>query len=189
MIDVQITDNAAFILGKLKSFPQAMATSVAQALDQENELTIGQIQLRKLSHSGPTTLGVRSARLWKSIVRTRAYVSGGAIVSAIGSNVVYAGVHEFGFDGDVTVRAYVRRVLSPPGATSRVFFDMQTGRIRRSGKKAKPREQLGLVSVRSHSRHMHFPERAFIRSTIAERKENYCSSISQAIVSAWNGGN
>ena len=66
---------------------------------------------------------------------------------------------------------------------------MQTGRIRRTGKKAKPREQLGLVSVRSHSRHMHFPERAFIRSTIAERKENYCASISQAIVSAWNGGN
>ena len=116
MIDVQITDNAAFILGKLKSFPQAMATSVAQALDQENELTIGQIQLRKLSHSGPTTLGVRSARLWKSIVRTRAYVSGGAIVSAIGSNVVYAGVHEFGFDGDVTVRAYVRRARARLGA-------------------------------------------------------------------------
>jgi phage gpG-like protein len=189
MISIQVSDNAAEILGKLQNFPQAMATSVARALDQENELTIGQIQLRKLSHSGPMTLGVRSSRLWKSIVKTKAFVAGGAIVAAIGSNVVYAGVHEFGFDGTVSVRAYIRRRLSPAGATSRYYFDMPTGRIRRTGKKPKPREQLGLISVRAHTMHMHFPERAFIRSTIEERRADYCSSISQAIVNAWNGRN
>jgi phage gpG-like protein len=189
MISIQVTDNAAQILAKLQNFPQAMATSVAKALDQENELTVGQIQIRKLSHKGPMTLGVVSARLWKSIVRTCAFVAGGAIISAIGSNVVYAGVHEFGFDGNVSVRAYVRRRLAPVSAASRVDFNMITGRITRRLIKPKPREQLGLISVRAHTMHMHFPERAPIRSTIEERRADYCASVSQAIVNTWNGRN
>src|SRR4051812_17109033 len=103
---IKIEDNAAAILAQVKAFPEAMAQSIARALDEQNELTVGHIQETKLSKRGPTTLGVIHNRLRLSVHRALAVVKGNTIDSAIGSNVVYAGVHEFGFDGEVQVSGF-----------------------------------------------------------------------------------
>lgn len=61
------------------------------------------------------------------------------MVGVVGTNVVYAAPHEYGFDGVVTVREHLRQAKS------------------------------GLAhTVRQHKRTMHLPVRSFLRSTLTE---------------------
>lgn len=168
MFAITLKTNAAEVLRHLREFPAAMAQGIARALDRRNELTVGQIQARKLSQRGPTTLGVVTNRLRSSIRPALAQVAGPSrIVSAIGSNVSYAGAHEYGFDGTVQIPAHSRKV-------TQVF-----GRQLKSPITAE---------VRSHSAKRHIPARAFISSTVGEESEKYAADISAAILRAWQGG-
>lgn len=165
MLTITIKSNAAAVLQKLREFPAAMAQGIARALDRRNELTVGQIQARKLSQRGPTTLGVVTNRLRSSIRPALAQVAGPSrIVSAIGSNVKYAGAHEYGFDGTVQVPAHSRKV-------TQVF-----GRVLKTPTTA---------DVRAHSAKRHIPARAFISSTVEEESGKYSADISAAILRAW----
>lgn len=74
---------------------------IATVLDKQNDLTVGHISVKRMRGKGPFPveegrLGVRTGRLWKSLRRTKAFVAGDAVISSIGSNVVYAGAHELG---------------------------------------------------------------------------------------------
>lgn len=100
-------------------------------------------------------------------------MSGAVVASSIGSNVAYAGVHEFGFAGVVGVRGHTRRQRSR---------DVTTGRGRRAQVLAS-----GIARVRPHRRQMNMPARAPISTSIDERARNYTTSISAAIVRAWEG--
>ncbi len=183
-IQIDVTSNAQEVLLRVKGFPPRMALAVAKALDEENELTVGYIDAQKLSRRGPTTLGVRSNRLRSSVRASKATVSGAVINSAIGSNVVYAGAHEYGFDGNVTVRSFFRKNHRSDQSSASAEFNPKTGKIR----KIKPRlAASGVSHVRSFNRHMRIPERAPIRTGIRERSPRYSAAISAAIVAAWEG--
>lgn len=175
-IQIQITTNAQKILRELEAFPPEMLQAIAAALDQQNEGTIGSIRSRKLSRRGPTTLGVRSGRLWQSMSKANAQIAGNTVVSSIGSNVRYAGVHEFGFTGTVQVKAHRRRLIA---------FDRYERRGRGFVQVAS-----GLPGqIRAHPRKMNIPARAYIRTTIDERSLAYTRAIGRAIVVAWEQGN
>lgn len=174
LVQIRVSDNAAEVIRQLEQFPPAMAQALAAALDVENELTIGQIQARKLSRRGPTTLGVRTNRLRSSMSRAEATIAGTSILSSIGSNVVYAGVHEYGIDADVNVRAHRRRIIAHDRYEKRGRGFVQT----QSGIK-------GLIAA--HSRHMKLPARRYMGSTIEARTPNYTAALSAAIVTAWGG--
>ena len=173
MISITFTDNAAALLKDLQELPPKMTAVICAALDYQNELTIGDIQANQLSARGPETLGVVTGRLRQSIRRTNATITADGITSSIGTNVVYAGPHEFGFDGPESVRGYTRRVKSR---------DVR-------GKVDGKRRQIaqGVAFVRAHVRQMHMPERSFIRRTIELNAPNYTARVSNAVVTAWEG--
>lgn len=167
MITITITAKAAEVLQKLRSFPAKMAQSVARAIDRRNELTVGQIQATKLSQRGPTTLGVVTNRLRSSVRPALAQVASDTrIVSAIGSNVKYAGAHEYGFTGSVPVKAHSRTVTQ--------WFGMEL---------VEPHS----MNVKAHSRQVKIPARAPIGTGITEQAPKYSADVSRAILSAWEG--
>ena len=172
--EIQIASNAKEVLAQVQGFPKEMSAAIARTLDKQNELSVGYIQKTKLSQRGPTTLGVITNRLRGSIRKSNAVVRGDAVESAIGSNVAYAGVHEFGFDGTVNVKSFSR---------SNHRGDQFTVSKRGSRKQTAS----GVSFVRSFQRHMRMPARAPIQTGIAERSANYTEAISAAIVAAWEG--
>ena len=189
-IIIGIDSNAAQIAQQVKTFPARVGVAIAKALDLENQLTVGYIDARKLSQRGAMTLGVVTNRLRSSMRATPAIVTGNSVESSIGSNVKYAGVHEFGIDKDVTVRGYTREISGKKGRGIAVqdfqpIFDSRTGKISRY-KKAGKRNVSGEVQVRSFQRHMKLPARAYIRTSLEERAPDYKRSISEAIVTAFN---
>jgi phage gpG-like protein len=172
---IQLTTNAAKVVAQIRQFPRAMRTAIATALNWENELTVGHIQRTKLSQRGPTTLAVRTNRLRLSARPSMAVITADGITSSIGSNVVYAGAHEYGVNKTVAVKAHKRRIIALDRYERRGRGFVQT--------------QSGIKGViRAHSMKMNLPARAMFRTGIEERAPNYSRRISRAIVTAWQGG-
>jgi phage gpG-like protein len=165
---IELTSEAKAVIERLGSTSSRLGERVSRAVDLQNELTIGHAQANKLSTRGPTTLGVRTNRLRSSLRRTPAVqADDGVIVSSIGTNVVYAAVHEYGIDQEVAVRAHTRKVYQAFG---------------------QPLKRPVEAKVSAFRRRMKMPERAFIRSSLAERASAYTDALSAAVVSAANEG-
>lgn len=186
-ITIGLSANAARLIDGLQQLPATLLPAVAQTLDRVNEETVGYIQRTKLSQRGATTLGVRTNRLRSSARPERATISGRSVLSSIGSNVEYAGVHEFGFDGDVQVAGYTRRRFaigrSKEGARTSVedvSFSFSDGKIHRKVKK-RVRYVTGEITVRPHKRHMRFPARRMFQTGIEERAGYYREQIGKTI--------
>ena len=115
---IDLSVKAEKVLAQLDHLPKRMGAKIAQAMDKENELTIAHTQRNRLTGYGPFPeaqhrLGNRpglpgSGSLRQSVNATESIVTGDDVVSAIGASVSYAWTHEFGFSGDVQVRAFVR---------------------------------------------------------------------------------
>lgn len=160
---IELTPEALRTIRNLQQLPANMGGAIARVLDLENDQTVSRIQKTYMSRRGRNTLGVRTNRLRGSIRRNKAQVSGLSVISGIGSNVEYMGVHEFGYDGPQSVSAHTRRINHIFGVPS-----------------AEPIVQ----NVRAHTRQVSFPERAPIRKGIRDRLPTYGSEISRAIVEA-----
>lgn len=185
-IEIRLTDTAAAITRQLATFPDRMGAAIFAAMDHENELTIGHIQAERLSRRGPETLGVVTNRLRSSIRKTNALWNGNRVDSSIGTNVEYAGVHEFGFDGDVNVRAHTRHVHLYRQGTLLLSKGLASIRARALGKtKIGKAVASGISQVRAHVRHMKIKARAPIQRGIRDRADNYSQAISRAIEGAW----
>jgi len=92
------------------------------------------------------------------------------VTASVGTNVKYAAAHEYGFDDTVTVRAHVRSVNS---RNIRGTID---------GKRKKTGQGIGYVS--EHERHMHLPERSFLRSSLLENSASIRDQLRAAIKKA-----
>lgn len=95
-IKIQLSSNAASIARELGQFRGLALQEMAAAMDVENQATIRHIAQNKLSRRGSTTLGVVTNRLRGSLRASRTSVGSSGIEGSIGTNVEYAGVHEFG---------------------------------------------------------------------------------------------
>ncbi len=174
---IEINDGG--IPERMAAFPQRAARAIARAMDEQNELTVSAIIQRRLSFSRdePSTmegLRVQSGRLRRSMRRTKAIIQGDQVVSAIGSNVKYAGIHEEGFSGTVQIPGHQRR------QTKRLSF--------RFGGSTRSRETQGRdIFVKPHSRRMNLPARRFMARTIEERLPQYRDAIVKAVHSALEG--
>ncbi len=118
------------------------------------------IQTEKLQGQ---VLNHRTGSLSDSI-KSETESTGGVItttVSAGGAACKYAAIHEFGFDGTETVRAHLRRSSTQMSVSARKRVSKFKGEI----------------MVRSFTRHMHMPERSYLRSTLAEKKEDFRAGI------------
>lgn len=159
-ITFQLTPQAQRILNGFKKLPANLRKALVKTMDLQNQFTIGYIQRVKLSKRGPTTLGVRTNRLRGSVRASDArVVDGNDIVSSIGSNVSYAGIHEFGG----TTRPHV---------------------IRPKTAKALRWQAGGVVFFASVVHHpgSKIPARAPFRTGIQERAPQYAAAFSKTIV-------
>jgi hypothetical protein len=169
-INVTIGPEAAAILRKLESFPTAMLRACARAMDLQNQYTVSHIQRLYLSfpNSGPPVadgLRVQSNRLRSSLTAFPATIEGSQVESAIGSNVSYAAIHEF---GGRTAPHEIR----PKEAGGILSFMLGGKRI--------------FARSVKHPGSM-FPARAPIQHGIADRLPAYGTALSNAVVAEWEG--
>lgn len=163
MSEIRLTPEAHAALARMQTFPERMKDAIRATMDLENELTVGHIQQHRLSQRGPDTLGVVTGRLRRSLRPSKARVIGNAIVSAIGTNVKYAGIHEFG------------------GRTAPHVIRARAGGALRF--------RVGnAILLRKKVNHpgSQIPARAPIRKGIADRSQAYGNALSAAILSTWN---
>lgn len=100
-INITLTPQARAAIRKLDAQPRASLAPIRDAINLQNELTVGHIIQHRMTGKGPFPpslgkLGVRSSRLRRSLRPSKARIVDGGIVSAIGTNVKYAAIHEFG---------------------------------------------------------------------------------------------
>lgn len=112
-------------------------------------------------------LHVRSGTLRRSVNR-RVETSDSGTIAIVGTNVRYAAVHEYGFDGDVTVKAHTRRSVLQLAA-------QRTKRDKKSD---------GTIQVRSFTRHMRMPERSFLRSEVKARADEIRRTLREAALAS-----
>jgi len=104
-----------------------------------------------------------------------------SVVASVGTNVVYAAAHEYGFDGEVTVRAHIRRNKAQMAMATKHYVNklgVVSTHIAQTGKFGK---QTGDIQVRSFTRHMHMPERSYLRSSLREESGNIRMELAEAV--------
>ena len=99
-LDITVSGDAMEYLRNLADRSKVLP-ALQRAMDRQNTLTVSYIQRNNMSlpKDGPTSLSglrVRSNRLRSSLRASRATITGDGIQSAIGSNVEYAAILEFG---------------------------------------------------------------------------------------------
>jgi phage gpG-like protein len=123
-------------------------------------------------------LHVRTGTLRRSI--NRVVEDRGEVIKAqVGTNVPYAHIHEYGFNGIESVRAHVRR--SPRQMAMARYRTNKLGeRIEIKGSYNKAGGGEGEINVRAHARHMVMPERSFLRSALADMEDEIRTDIRRA---------
>lgn len=99
-MDITVSGDAMEYLHKVAD-PSKVLPALQRAMDGQNLITAGYISQKylRLPGNGPTSmdgLRFRTGRLFGSIRPSKATLSGDGIVSAIGSNMQYAAILEFG---------------------------------------------------------------------------------------------
>lgn len=177
---IKLSPEALAILRHMGDAPKLMK-AMAEAMDYENEATKRKIVKERLTGTGPFPvsmhrLGVRSNKLRDSLRVTDATVHGSRILGMIGTNIEYAGVHEFGFKDTVSIPAHTR---------SRVKVETVV-RIGKDGRQRKSKRQVRVadIGVKAHKRDMNIPARAPITTGVEERLDALGNAMSVAIVEA-----
>ena len=184
-LKIELSPEAQKFAEGLPTRPGRALSAVAKALDQANELAKANIENKHLTGQGPFPvsehkLGTVSNRLRKSMWASPALVQGNKVTSAIGSNVVYAAIHEFG--GTIQRKARA--------GTVRLRTDKDGNLIRQSGN-----PHLAIFARGSHKRvkevaykaeayEIEMPERSPVRTGIAEMQPTYQKLISAAVIKA-----
>jgi phage gpG-like protein len=99
-----------------------------------------------------------TGRLMKSVSAPDLVVSDTLYQIVFGSNLPYAAIHQFGFEGDETVRSFTRRVRSRDTFKKVERVSKRTGEIYKKRVVDKP----GETTVREFTRHMIMPQRSYI---------------------------
>jgi phage gpG-like protein len=108
-------------------------------------------------------LSRRTGRLSRSI-NEKVTQDGTLIKGSVGTNVVYAAAHEYGFQGAVTVREHVQMRTQAFGKP------IKNGPI--------------AVTIRAHAMKMNLPERSFLRSSLAESASSIRAQLNNAVAEA-----
>jgi phage gpG-like protein len=182
-IEFQISGSAQAAIQRLTD-SRLVLPVIARELDQQLNLTVGHIVAKRLTGTGPFPvsehrLGVRTGHLRRSLRTTKATVTGNTVTGAIGTNVKYAGIHEFG--------GTIKRLLL--AGSVRLATDRK-GNLLRQGKNGKlavfaraSRKTATTVAYAGGKRFdVVIPERAPIRTGIADRQQAMGEAVTAAIL-------
>jgi len=183
-IEFKLSDAALRLLARLEDRAGLLA-AMAREIDLQNDLTVSHIVATRLTGKGPFPvgdhkLGERTHLLRRSVRASRAVVSGDSVTSAIGTNVKYAGVHEFGFSGTVMVGGHVRQRFSSRSFIGALKADGKARTVRRKVRGAD-------LAVGSHKRQMNIPARAPFFHGIQDRTEAIGTAVSRAAIKFMEG--
>lgn len=186
-IQIKLTPGAQAIASSLQTWPQRMLAAMVVAMDLQNQATIAHISSKRMRGNNnkpfPAALGIlgiRTSHLMKSLRASKATVAAEKINSSIGTNVSYAGVHEFG--------AVVQRTQL--AGSVRLRTDAKGNRIRQA-----KNPNLFIFAKDSHKRaetvpfaggkrfSIRYPNRAPITRGIEDRVNDYSNAMSAAIES------
>lgn len=164
---MELTAEARATLAAVKNLPGTALERIARQFDYQNALTVSHIQKEYLSFpkdEPATELGLRvqTNRLRSSVWASQAQVEGQTVDSAIGSNVEYAAIHEFGG----TIPAHT--VTAKPGGKLRFQI----------GERVLFRQSVNIPAVT-------MPARAPFQRGINDRLTAYVRAISEAVAGAW----
>jgi hypothetical protein len=118
IITVQLSPGALELIEKFNGAPTVIPQAIKRGMDRALEVVTGRIQEKRLSGIGPFPveehrLGQVTQQLWRSTRATPSTVtSEGAqavVTGKIGASVIYAAAHEFGFLGEVQVKAFTTK--------------------------------------------------------------------------------
>jgi phage gpG-like protein len=183
-IKIELTKEAQETMRVVRTLPENILRGIAAAMDLENQNTIAHAVQKYLNfpqHEPPVAIGLRhiTGRLIRSVNASKATVVGQRVQSAIGSNVVYAAVQEFGYEGEQHIPAHKRRVKS-----------RDTYTVAEVGIPSRARRKLvrGFGYVKAYTRNVNIPARAPIQHAIEDRLDDYSAAISAEVAKAWGGG-
>lgn len=160
MIDIKLVGDRELV-GRLTSLPSAIRRELTIEMQKQGLALQRHVQLDKLSGQ---VLHVVSGVL-RSSINLKIDQHENSIVASVGTNVRYAAVHEYGFDGNVNVRAFDRTV--------NVVFGRAVGST--------------VQHVRAHVRHMRIPERSYLRSALADMQAQISEAMAAAVRRAIHG--
>ena len=194
---IELTPSAQAILAQIQKFPRRMQVGIVRAMNTENESTVSTTIEKRLNESADLPgvikwLRRRSGKLQRSIRRGKegniseaARIEGDTVYSSIGTNVRYAGIHEFGWTG--VVPAHIRRRFKKVSllgqfAPLRRTFRGIVGATRRKAVRVEARGADIFVKA---SKTKTIPSRPFLSTSIQERIPQYSAALSKAIEDAW----
>jgi phage gpG-like protein len=187
-IKIELTEEARETLRAVQALPDRMLVAIAAAMDKENWLTVAHIDTERMKQNGGKPfppeehiLGVRTGRYRASLRASEATVGPCGVESSIGSNVVYAAVHEFGARIEHEARSGTARLRTDNrGALLRQAGYENLALFARAGHK-----QVKAVPYQSGAHTVEIPARAPVTTGIQDRLEDYRNAISEACVTAW----
>lgn len=150
------------LIGKehLVPFVRSIAPKVQVELEKSiTVLTLKLLRKVKAEKLSGQVLKNRTGTLRRSI-NQKVEVTPTSIFGIVGTNKEYAAAHEYGFDGQVTVKEHLRNIKQAFGVQLK-----------------SPKT----ITVSSHSRHMKLPERSFLRSALRELETEIKSGIQDAL--------
>ena len=143
-MDLNVSVKAESVLAALSQAPARFQDALVRVVTRFGIALQAAVKVRKLSGQ---VLHVRTGTLRRSI-NSQVFDQRGEVYGKVGTNVVYAGVHEYGFTGTVSVAGHTRRLKARPGSD--------------------PGSARSDVWVQTYSRRMDVPARSYLRSTLGE---------------------
>lgn len=142
----------------------AMLRNVPERAQAELRDTVGRcaLRLRRMvmeSKLSGQVLKVRTGNLRRGI-DSAIFERPGEVIGKVSTNVKYARVHEYGYNGTVSVKAHLRQVKQAWGRTLATPIT---------------------ANVRAFTRKVNFPERSFLRSSLDEFKPQFIAEVQAAV--------
>lgn len=158
---IELSPEAKATMASFEQAPYKIPFAIARGMDKSLPIVAGNIQANRLTGIGPFPieehkLGEVTTHLRASVRWTEAKIEGETVTGSIGSNVRYAAVHEFGFEGDVEVKPFFRKNRKFAFVAKIERVSKKTGR----SYKTAVRGPEGQSQVKQHTRHMRIPARA-----------------------------
>jgi phage gpG-like protein len=100
-ITITLPPESQAFIQRFHDMAQELPRAIKRGMDRALPVVAGRIVERRLSGKGPYPpalhqLGEKTGRLRRSVRAESAVIRGNDVTGAIGSNVIYAPVHEFG---------------------------------------------------------------------------------------------
>ena len=193
-IDITIAPESRAFIERFSAFPGRILPAIVRGMDKAGQIALGAITRERFTGQGPfpviegrlgvgkTTRKHRGGQLRASLRVTKAVIDGDSVVSAMGSPLVYFGVHEYGFNGQVAVGSFTR------AQKSRDTFAVK---LTKTGKVSKARGKktgTGVAFVGAHTRWLGMPARAPLGHGIADHAGEFTRQIGAALKAEFEGG-